>query len=183
MEDNNTVLDESQVDKVSVKQVASKWGLISGIIGIAIFLITVFGGLMGNQAISWLSYIPIIIIIVLAHKEFKNQGNGFMSYGQGLGIGTLIALISSLISSAFFYIYVKFIDSGFVQMMQDKQVEAMQDKGMSQEQIDQAMTMASKFMTPEIMVVFGVLGTVFFGFILSLIISAFTKNSNPELDV
>ncbi|MTI21229.1 DUF4199 domain-containing protein, partial [Fulvivirga sp. RKSG066] len=59
----------------------------------------------------------------------------------------------------------------------------MQESGMSDDQIDQAMSMTETFTSPELMAVFGILGGLFFGFIISLIISAFTKNSNPELEV
>lgn len=183
MEDKYTTLDERGADRVSVKQVATKWGLILGIISIALFLITVFAGLAGNKAMQWVGYIPTIIIIVLAHKEYKNSGDGFMSYGQGLGIGTLVALIGSLISTVFFYIYVKFVDSGFIDIIKEQQIAEMEKNGMSDEQIEQAMSFTETFMSPELLSVFAILGSVFFGFILSLIISAFTKNSNPELDV
>lgn len=177
MEDNN------YSEKASVKQVSIKWGLILGVISIALFLITIFGGLVGNKVMQWLTYIPMIIIIVLAHKEYKNEGDGFMSYGQGLGIGTLTVFIGSLLSTIFFYIYVKFVDAGFIETIKDQQIVELEKGGMSDEQIEQAMSISESFMTPEMMSVFAILGSVFFGFILSLIISAFTKNSNPELDV
>lgn len=184
MEDNKTVLDHShEGEQISVKQVATKYGLILGVISIALFLITVFAGLIGNQAMQYVGYIPTIILIIYAHKEFKAQGDGFMSYGQGLGIGTLTVTIGSLISTVFFYVYVKFLDSSFMEIMKDKQLEGMQEQGMSDEQIDQAMEMTGSFMTPEVLSVIGILFAVFFGFILSLIISAFTKNSNPDLDM
>lgn len=184
MEDNNSVLDHSHGgEKISVKQVSVKYGLILAMISIIFFLITVFAGLVGNQAVQYLGMIPTIILIVLAHKEFKQEGDGFMSYGQGLGIGTLTVTISSIVYTIFFYVYIKFIDSSFMEIMKDKQLEDMQAQGMSEEQIDQAMSMTSGFMTPEIISVFAILVAVFFGFILSLIISAFTKNSNPDLDM
>ncbi|UII32400.1 DUF4199 domain-containing protein [Fulvivirga ulvae] len=184
MEDKNSMLDHSHGgEQISVKQVATKYGLILGVISIALLLITVFAGLIGNQAMQYVGYIPTIILIIYAHKEFKAQGDGFMSYGQGLGIGTLTVLIGTIISTVFFYVYVKFIDASFMEIIKDKQLEGMQEQGMSEEQIDQAMAMTSGFMTPEIMSVFAIFISVFFGFILSLIISAFTKNSNPDLDM
>ncbi|MBL6448032.1 DUF4199 domain-containing protein [Fulvivirga sp. 29W222] len=184
MEDSNSVLDHSQGgEQISVKQVATKYGLILGVISIALFLVTVFAGLIGNQAMQYVGYIPTIILIIYAHKEFKSEGDGFMSYGQGLGSGTLLVLIGTVISTVFFYVYVKFIDSSFMEIVREKQLEGMQEQGMSEEQIDQAMAMASGFMTPEFISVIAIFMTVFFGFILSLIISAFTKNSNPDLDM
>ena len=37
----------------------------------------------------WFSFIILIVGIVMAHKHFKNENGGFMTYGQGLSIGSL----------------------------------------------------------------------------------------------
>lgn len=129
----------------------------------------------------WGGLIFNVGVLVMAHKYFKdNNGNGFMSYGQGFGIGTWISLINCVIYSVFFYIYVKFIDTGFVKMMMEKQEQQMIDRGMSEEQVQQAMSMTEKFMTPEMMFGFG----LFFGFIIFLVVVAivtiFTQKKNPE---
>jgi type II secretory pathway component PulF len=89
--------------------------------------------------------------------------------------------VSSAISSAFTYIYVKFIDAGFIQQMMDRAREGMEEKGtMSEEQVDQAMAMTSKFMTPEMMLIFGMVFGIIFGIIIALIVGLFTQKKNPE---
>ena len=70
-----------------------------------------------------------------------------------------------------------------IQLIKDKQIETMEAQGMDDAQIDQAMEIAGKFTSPEMILVFGILGIAFFGFILALIVSLFTKKSNPALDV
>lgn len=168
---------------VSTGQVAKKYGLILGIISIAFFLVTVFGNLAGNSAVSWLGAIPTIAIIFLAHKEFKEQGDGYMSFKQGLGIGTLISLISSVISSVFTFVYVSFVDSTFMDTIKDKQIEKFEEQGMSGDQIEQAMGFTEIFMSPMAMLIMGIIFGVIIGVIISLIISAITKNNNPELEM
>lgn len=170
-------------EPASVKQVALKWGLISGVIGIAFFLIQVFTGMQGSQVLQYVGIIPFVVIVILAHNEYKKTGDGFMSFGQGLGIGTLIALISYIVSMLFFYIYIKFIDSTYIEAIKDKQVEGMMEQGMSQQQIDQAMSYSEFFFKPEMMVVMAILVGMFFAFIITLIITIFTRKSNPEFDV
>lgn len=177
MEDNYSAENHQEQYSASVKQTASKWGLILGVVSIALFVIILFTGMAGNQLASWLTYIPTIVIVVLAHNEFKKDNHGFMTYGQGVGLGTLLVLIGSLLNTAFFYVYIKFFDNSFMDILKEKQLEEMQKQGLSDEQIDQAIAMSENFMTPEIISLFGLLGAVFFGFILSLIISAFTKKS------
>jgi hypothetical protein len=174
---------EENLEMPTVKSVAMKWGPILGLISIAIFLITALGEMQGNKIMNWIGLIPTIAIIYMAHKEYKDNGDGYMSYSQGLGLGTLIALISSLISTVFFYVYVKFVDTTYIEIIKDLQLAEMQQNGMGDAEIEQAMSIASGFMTPEVMSVFAIVIGVFFAFLLSLIISAITKNSNPELDV
>ncbi len=170
MEENQTT-----VGKISIK-----FGLISGLLGIAFFVLLDVMGQSGNQSLSYIGYAILAAIIFFAHKAFKDEGDGFMNYGQGLGIGTLLSLVSSILSSVFFYIYVTFVSSDYITTIMDKQREKLEESGMADAQIEQAMEMTEKFMTPGMMLIFAVVGTVFFGLILSLVISAITQKKRPE---
>lgn len=174
---------EEENEKVTVKEVAIKWGLILGIISIVLFLAIYFAGLMGESWPSWVSGLVMAAIIYLAHKEFKDQGDGYMSYGKGLGLGTLVSLVSGAISSIFTYVYIKFINVDYVTELLDITRFKMEDEGQSDDQIDMAMGFVEKMMTPEIMFGVGLVAAVFFGFIISLIVSAITKNNDPSLEV
>lgn len=174
---------EEQNEKVTVKQVAIKWGLILGIISVVLFLTIYFGGLTGNSWAGWIGPIFTIVIMYLAHKEFKEQGDGYMNYGQGLGLGTLVATVSSAISSIFVYIYIKFINTEYTQEIQDIMRSKFEDDGMSDDQIDTAMGFMEKLSSPEISLIVGILGGIFIGFIIALIVSAITKNNDPSLEV
>lgn len=174
---------EEQNESVSVKQVAIKWGLISGIVSIVLFLAIYYAGMIGNTWVSVVGGVITIVLMVLAHKEFKELGNGFMSYSQGLGLGTLMVVISSAVSSLFTYVYVKFINLGYTQELLDLQRMNMEDQGLSDDQIDAAMGMTEKFMTPEIMFAMGIIVGILIGFILALIVSAITKKNDPSLEI
>jgi hypothetical protein len=140
----------------------------------------------GQATNNWLSsigYILFIVVIVLAHKAFKEGGDGFMSIGQGLGIGTLLSVIGGTLSSIFTFIYLKFVDDSMLQMIRDKQIEAFEAQGMDDAQIEQAMEMAGKFSGPVAILIMGIVGSALVGFIISLIISLFTKKANPALEV
>jgi hypothetical protein len=65
-------------------------------------------------------------------------------------------------------------------MMKDKQIEAMEAKGMSEQQIDQAMQFASMFMTPEAILVFGLVFGIIGTVICGLIVTIFTQKKAPE---
>ena len=106
-----------------------------------------------------------------------------MSYGQGIGISFWMGLISTIIYMPIFYIYIKFIDSGFVEMIKNKQIEELQNKGMSDEQIDQAMSFAGAFMSPEAMLIMGTIGAIIFILICGLIITIFTQKPNTQSSI
>ena len=168
-------------ENATVKGVSMKFGLINGLIGIVLFTILDFAGMAQDNYGQWIGVIILIVLMYYAHQEFKKNGDGYMSYGQGLGIGTLMSLIGSLLSSAYMYLYITFINDQFVKGIREKAIMDMEKKGMSDAEIDQAMKFAEMFMSPVAMVIFGILGGVFFGFIISLIVSAITKKSSPEL--
>lgn len=170
-------------EKVSTTQVAMRYGIILALIAIVYYLILSFAGLQANQAMGWIGYIFLVAIVVIAHNDFKKNGDGYMSYGQGLGIGSLIALIAGAINSIFLFIYINFIDDSVLGIMRDAQIEQMERRGMSDEQIEQAMETTSFMSSPVMVAVFAFIGYLFIGFILSLIISAITKKTNPNLEV
>jgi hypothetical protein len=168
-------------DAITTRSAGIRYGVIAAVIGIVYFVALTTMGVDINQGVwSWFRYVITIAIIVLAHKYYKDNTNGFMSYGQGVSISMWIGLVSAVIGSVFTYIYVKFIDTAFIETMKQKQMEAMEEKGMSEDQIDQAMQIAGMFMTPEAIfalgLVFGFLGTL----VVGLIVSIFTQKKAPE---
>lgn len=166
---------------VSTKSVSIKYGLINGLVGIIFFVILDFMGEAANNKISWIGSIFSVIIMILAHKEFIREGDGFMSYKQGLGIGTMMSVVGSIISSVFTFLYIKFVNSAILDQIREKQIMEMEKQGMSDAEIDKAMEIAGMFMGPTAILIMGIFFGVFLGFIIALIVSAFTKKERPEL--
>jgi hypothetical protein len=153
-------------------------GLLSIIISLVLFMTS-----LDQSPAKWLSIVVLIGGIVMAHSFFKRSNGGFMSYGQGLSIGSIISVIVGVLSGIFSYIYMTFVDTDFMARTMEKARADMEAKGnMTDEQIDQAMAMSQKFTSGPLMIVFAILGTLIMGFILSLIISAITKNTRPEFE-
>lgn len=169
-------------EKVTISQVGMKYGLITGLVIVIFNLALYMTGLFTNDKLNWIIYFIIAVMIFLAHKAFKEGGDGFMSIGQGLGIGMFLVLIGGIISSVFSYVYIKFVDDTIIEQIVEVTRVKMEEKGMDDDKIEQAMSMTEKFMTPEMMMVFGILGMLFIGFIISLIVSLFTKKNNPEAE-
>lgn len=157
-----------------------RFGLIAAVIGIVYFIILNVAGLVGEKIWSWVSYLITAVIIFFAHKYYKENGDGFMSYSQGVGISAWIGLISSVIGSVFMYIYIKFIDTTFIETIKDKQLEEFQRRGMSDQQIDQAQKFTGMFTTPEVIFGFALIGGIVAAVIIGLIVTIFTQKKNPQ---
>ena len=173
--------NSTTLETVTTRSAGVRFGLIAGVIGIAYFVILNAAGLDMQEGVwKWLGYVITIVMVVLALKYFKDNNAGYMGYGQGVGIAFWLALISSVINSVFTYIYIKFIDTAFIENIKGKQIEQMQERGMSEEQIDQAMQISSMFMSAEAIfifaLVFGIIGTV----VIGLIVSIFTQKKAAE---
>ncbi len=174
---------ETQVNapQVTTRSVGIRFGIIAALIGIAYFLVLNVAGIDQTQGIwKWVGYAITLALVILAQKQFKDKGDGYMSYGQGIGVAFWMGIVSAVISSIFVYIYIKFIDTGFLQVVKDRQIEVMQQKGMSDEQIDQGMKIAAMFMTPEAMFMMMLLGGILITIIIALIVTIFTQKKNPE---
>lgn len=173
-------MENEYVEPASVKKVAMKWGLILGLITVALGMVWQLAGLAGQSWTGWVNLVPLSVVIYLAHKEFKDTGDNFMSYGQGLGIGMLVSLISGVIGAVFSYIYLSFIDDSMIQQLIDQSYETWEAQGLTDAQIAQGEKFNEFLMTPGVLSISSVIVVVFSGFIVSLIVSAITRNSRPE---
>lgn len=174
---------EEQIEKVTIKQLGMKWGVILALISFAYFMILNMAGLAGEDAYGYVGYIFTIVIFVLAHKAYKEEGDGFMSFGEGFKIGALVTIISSVISSILTYIYIKYVDGSMLEIIKDKAIADMEENGMSEDEIDTAMGFTEMFMNAEAMLIMGLIFGVIFGCIIALIVTAFTKNADPSMEV
>lgn len=173
--------ERNSTSSVTIRSAGVRFGLISALCAITYFLILNVAGIdMTSGAWSWLGYLITALIVIFAHKYYKDTGDGFLSYGQGVGIAFWIGLVSGAISSIFTYLYIKFVDTTFMQLIEERQIQAMQEKGLSEEQIDQAMKFASMFNTPEAMFIMMLVGSIITAVIIGVIVTIFTQKKDPE---
>jgi c-di-AMP phosphodiesterase-like protein len=157
-----------------------KFGIIGALIVIIWSLIAHFAGLSYNNWVSWISTLLQVIIFVLSCVNFKKtEGQGYMTLGEGMKNGVQTALIMAVIGTIWGIVYVKFINPEFMQHIMDMQITEMEKKGMEDEQIDQAMKIMKIFTSLPMLIIFGMLGTLFWGTITTLITSAIIKKEKP----
>lgn len=168
---------------VTPRSAGIRYGLIGAVVSIAWFLVMTMAGMSMQGPAQYVGWLVVIVLIVLAHKYFKDEGDGYMGYGQGVGIAFWYGLISSGISSVFMYIYIKFVDPTFMDAIKDQQLEAFEKQGMSEAQIEQAMQFSSMFNTAEAFFVMGLIGGIILSVLIGLIVTIFTQKKSPEMAI
>jgi len=162
------------------------FGAISIIVQLALYLIDV--KLLFNTSIGLISaFLVPIIIIVLTLKAVRQDNNDVLSFGDGFKNGWLAYAVGALIASLFTYVLYNFIDPSIIDIQKEATLEMtssmMERFGAAQSDIDEAIDKIE-----ETDMSYGI-GKVFtgwlflagiFGTLLSLVIAAIMKKSDPN---
>lgn len=153
-----------------------KPGIILGIV-LVIYSITLYIlDISTVKVFGYLLYLLIIGGLIFGIKQYRDKElGGYISYPKALGVGVLVLLFASIISSIYTYINLTFIDPTLIDKMLEITEKEMFNKGLSDDQIEMALKMSAKLMKPGIMAIMGFAVSMFFGFILTLIVAAFLK--------
>ena len=161
-----------------------KYGLIAA--GLSI-LWSLIGYLLGNEtqeSLKWVSNIIMISISVLCFRgaiaEVRASQNGFISFKEAFRVSFMTGLIAAIINLGFTYVYFTYINPEFIGFIIEKAQQDMIDKGMGDEQVEMAIKMQSKFMSPPIMSAFAFIFSLIFNVIIGLIMAAIMKKENPD---
>lgn len=179
----NTSYETTPQTQPGIWAVGAKGGLYTGLVLIIFALIGFLTGLQSNTAYTYIyPFLSFIIGIYLTHKAFKDQGDGYMSYGQGLGLGTVLGLVSGLLSGIFSVVYLTIIDDSLIKSQLDQARFQLEEQGMSDAEVDQFMSYSEMVASPLGIFLMSILSYIIYAFIISLIVSAFTKNTDPTLE-
>ncbi len=130
-----------------MKKTVLTYGLISGVIGAVLLLAHVPFMDGGGKALIF-GYTGIVLsalLIFFGVRSYReNVGNGKISFGRGLAVGILIALISSACYVAAWEV-VYYSSPGIADHAFDKQVKDLKAKGAPQAEIDAAALQIESF--------------------------------------
>jgi preprotein translocase subunit YajC len=173
---------ESQT--ATVKKIALPNGVLLALTTIVISVIVYVMGMTYEQPWwqSLLNFAAMLWFVIYGIKAFKKDNSGYLSLAEALKIGLAITLVAGIIGSIFTYLFTTIIEPDFVMnMLEASRVKMFEDNPeMTQEQIDMAMSISEKMMSPGILTAIGVIASLFFGFIISLISGLVLKNNRPE---
>lgn len=144
-------------------------------------------GLFATAGIGLFSLLITVIMLIILTKRYRdNSLGGAITFKDAFVFGILVVVLSTIISSLYSYIFNNFIDPGYQERiltsMQDKLYQFMSGKGVSEDQIEQAIDQLQAKGTPTPMevltqsIIFGLIG----GTIMSLISSAIVKKKNED---
>ena len=131
------------------------------------------------------STVPLLLSISFINYgiyEFRKDNNGLISLSQSLKVGVGIALISGIIGTFYAIILTEILDPKFMEktfeIAKQKMLEDNQE--LSLENANQAIEMSKKFATLPIRIAGGLIGSIFMGFLISLIGGLILRKTKPE---
>lgn len=178
-------IDQSSVDPATVsnRSIAIKYGLYAGgaavLLNLIGFLTNTDPSMPTTGAIKWVYTLLGIAITVwavwAAMKEDREQLGGFISYPRCLGLGVLVGVVATVLGAVYTLLYTLVINPGFADQIKDASMEVYEKQGMSEEQIEMAVSMGSMFMNPIVLVLMQLIFGVLFYFIVTLLVGIIMK--------
>jgi hypothetical protein len=166
----------AETQTLTTRSVGVQYGLIATVISVVLFLIPAMMALNPFKGVwNWSGAIVSLVLLILAHKKFKDEGDGFMSFGQGMGIAFWMVLVSTFLGFGFTYVYLTFIDSAPFELFMEDQLVEMQESGTPDSAIETAQEWTRKLFWP-IGFFFALCG----GLLFALIVTIFTQKKSPE---
>ena len=152
------------------------WGSIIGLVSVVYSVLLYMLDQTLNRALGYAGLIILIAGLALAMKNYRdNVLGGNLPYGKAFGFGMLIVLISALIGGIYGYLLYTVIDPDLVGKMMDMQAEQLLERGLTEDQVEQALEVSGRFMNPVFIFISGFIVNLLMGTVLSLIIAAIFK--------
>ena len=159
------------------------WGGTSILTTLVGFLTNTDPSLPTTGAIKWVYMlvgfgVAIWAIMAAIRIDRDEQLGGFIGLGRCVGIGALTGLVAGVVGAVFMMLYLNIINTGFEAQMKDAMVAQYEAQGMSEEQIEMALSMAGAFISPTFMAISQVFGGALIGVIIGLIAGLFMKRES-----
>ena len=158
-------------------------GLILGIILVVFSLLLYVADLNENIWIASISYVIIAVVLYFAIINFRDkQQNGFLTYGKGVSMGTLVGFFASILFAVFTYVYVTYIDPSVI----DKALVAAEEgilermPNISDDELEKQMSIVEIFTKPLIRAITSIFWYTMVSVVFSLLISIFAKQEDTN---
>ncbi len=136
-----------------------------------------------NSGYTWGLFFLLVGVIVWGAKKYREMNDGYISYRQVLAFGTMLSFGASLVFGVTNYLYVEFVDPGYLELlMEQTELAFYETKAFSDAEIEKMMTRFRENTSAASNAMGQAAFYIFFGFIASLIIAYFVKNPKPMFE-
>ncbi len=166
----------------SMSKYAMTYGAIVGLILVVYSVLLYLAGLTFNRKLGIIQYIILFVGIYMGTKAYRDKAlGGYIKYGKALLFGTIIAVFVGIITVFFNFIMLRYIDPGLIDKYMAVMEESFQNSRLiAADQMDEMLERSRESMTAVWSLPIQVFVFSLFGFVFSLISSAFLKkNPNP----
>lgn len=156
-------------------------------IGIKSGIITVLGLILYGLAVQMiglqyplqgsLEYLVLALGIYSGHYYYKAAHQGLLTYKEGLKLGLIVVAFTGLLNGLLVYLYAR--DQGliFIKQLTSKVQEALQQMGTDENSLEEIVQLLQQHATPGLLLLGTLFSTILLGFILTLVIATFSRNS------
>jgi uncharacterized membrane protein YagU involved in acid resistance len=133
--------------------------------------------MMLNLLYTGVITIATFFVIYYGIKYYRDEVNeGLLSLGEAVKMGLFIALVAGIIAALFGLLYNQVIDPGYMESQFEAMREGLEERGLSDEQIEQQMTFMNMLLNnPVLTVAFTIVWTAILGLLKALIAGAILK--------
>ena len=172
------------MDPFTTRKAGSLYGLYYGAFLVVFSFILYSTKLDGNLLLNLTGWGIFIGVMVMAMRKFKEGNEGYMSFGQGMGVGFFYTLITGIISSIFDIFYLTVVNPQELQDQLDQSMAILESNpNITDEQLETSAELAQTLSHPIILFFIALFGAFIIGIIIALIVAAVIKKDNPELDL
>lgn len=167
-------MEEKKITSPQIK------GLIIALIVIVLGIAGYFTDLAFTTWFNWVVNLVMFIAVIFACVHFANEKEGYVTFGNVFMHGFKVSAVIAIILLVYSLLSVNVIFPEIKEKTIEMQLKQMEERGMTEDQIETAMNFTKKYFT--VFMIFGVLiGTIIFGCIASLIGAAVAKKKpmNP----
>lgn len=170
--------------KRSIVQAAARYGMYIGMLLILIQTIQYLAGLYVSFLFSISTGTLFVIAVVMLLRDYRDKDlNGWMTYGQGVSIGSLSSVAGGLIYGAFMLVLVMLVDTSYMDELLIQTQEMMESSNVPADQIEKAIDQMQENSTPWGFAYGPIFQFGVSGLIISLIASIFfRKNAESTFD-
>ena len=162
----------------SIKSTATDFGLYYAILGIAVIIGLYILETEKNLILSIINVAGTVGILAYSVIAYKKTNGGVITIGQALKVGLAAAAIGGVLIAIYSYIHYTYVQPEFIEAIREKALTEMYTNSgdMPAETEEKAVSMINIFTSAGFISTVSIMGSLFFGLIISLITGLIAKS-------